>query len=30
VLGWAPETSLEAMVAEMVEGDLRRHRERAR
>ncbi len=29
VLGWAPRTSLEEMVAEMVEADLRRHRERA-
>ena len=28
VLGWAPETSLETMVAEMVEADLARHRAR--
>ena len=28
VLGWAPETSLEAMIAEMVEADLARHRGR--
>ncbi len=28
VLGWRPETSLEAMVAEMVEADLARHRAR--
>ncbi len=27
-LGWTPETSLEAMVAEMVEADLARHRAR--
>ena len=27
-LGWAPETSLETMVAEMVEADLARHRTR--
>ena len=27
-LGWRPETSLEAMVAEMVEADLARHRAR--
>jgi len=30
VLGWRPETSLEEMVAEMVEADLRRHRDRMR
>jgi GDPmannose 4,6-dehydratase len=29
-LGWAPETSLEEMVAEMVEADLKRHRDRMR
>ncbi len=29
VLGWQAETSLEDMIAEMVEADLRRHRERA-
>ena len=29
VLGWKAETSLEDMIAEMVEADLRRHRERA-
>ena len=28
VLGWRPETSLEDMVAEMVEADLARHRAR--
>jgi GDPmannose 4,6-dehydratase len=28
-LGWAPETTLEAMIAEMVEADLARHRARA-
>ncbi len=28
-LGWVPETSLEAMVAEMVDADLARHRARA-
>ena len=28
VLGWQPETSLEAMIAEMVEADLARHRAR--
>ena len=28
-LGWAPETTLEGMIAEMVEADLRRHRDRA-
>lgn len=28
VLGWAPRTSLEALVAEMVEADLKRHRDR--
>ena len=28
VLGWEPETSLEAMIAEMVEADLARHRAR--
>ena len=27
-LGWVPETSLEEMVAEMVEADLDRHRAR--
>jgi GDPmannose 4,6-dehydratase len=30
VLGWRPETSLEEMVAEMVEADLKRHRDRMR
>lgn len=30
VLGWRPETSLEELVAEMVEADLRRHRDRMR
>lgn len=29
-LGWEPETSLEEMVAEMVEADLQRHRDRMR
>lgn len=29
-LGWVPETSLEDMVAEMVEADLARHRARLR
>ena len=29
-LGWQPETTLEAMVAEMVDADLARHRSRAR
>jgi GDPmannose 4,6-dehydratase len=29
VLGWQPETGLEALVAEMVEADLERHRKRA-
>ena len=29
VLGWTPETSLEAMAAEMVEADLARHRAKA-
>jgi len=29
VLGWAPEISLEAMLGEMVEADLARHRARA-
>ena len=28
-LGWVPETTLEQMIAEMVEADLRRHRDRA-
>ncbi len=28
-LGWAPKTTLEQMVAEMVEADLARHRARA-
>jgi GDPmannose 4,6-dehydratase len=28
-LGWTPETTLEQMIAEMVEADLRRHRDRA-
>jgi GDPmannose 4,6-dehydratase len=28
-LGWVPETTLEGMIAEMVEADLRRHRDRA-
>jgi GDPmannose 4,6-dehydratase len=27
-LGWKPETSLETMIAEMVEADLARHRAR--
>jgi len=27
-LGWQPETSLEAMIGEMVEADLKRHTER--
>jgi GDPmannose 4,6-dehydratase len=26
VLGWQPETTLEEMIAEMVEADLARHR----
>jgi GDPmannose 4,6-dehydratase len=30
VLGWRPETSLEELVAEMVEADLKRHRDRMR
>jgi GDPmannose 4,6-dehydratase len=30
VLGWRPETTLEEMVAEMVEADLKRHRDRMR
>jgi GDPmannose 4,6-dehydratase len=30
VLGWQPEASLEEMVAEMVEADLKRHRDRMR
>jgi GDPmannose 4,6-dehydratase len=30
VLGWQPETSLEELVAEMVEADLKRHRDRMR
>ena len=30
ILGWRPETSLEEMVAEMVEADLQRHRDRMR
>ena len=30
LLGWKPETSLEALVAEMVEADLARHRKRIR
>jgi GDPmannose 4,6-dehydratase len=29
-LGWKPEISLEEMIAEMVEADLARHRERTR
>ena len=28
-LGWTPETTLEQMIAEMVDADLRRHRDRA-
>src|SRR3712207_9030745 len=28
-LGWTPETTLEQMIGEMVEADLRRHRDRA-
>ncbi|MCX8133822.1 MAG: GDP-mannose 4,6-dehydratase [Roseococcus sp.] len=30
VLGWQPETTLEELVAEMVEADLKRHRDRMR
>jgi GDPmannose 4,6-dehydratase len=30
VLGWEPKTSLEEMVAEMVEADMTRHRNRVR
>jgi GDP-D-mannose dehydratase len=30
MLGWQPETSLEAMIQEMVDADLERHRRRMR